>query len=64
MPSHQNADAMPVIFDENDESGCCSVILQLISILNRLTGMAILQSSSTRTSMAILTISSLPMTAG
>lgn len=29
MPSHQNADAMPVIFDENDESGCCSVILQL-----------------------------------
>ena len=29
MPSHQNADAMPVIFDENDEFGCCSVILQL-----------------------------------
>lgn len=29
VQSHQNTDGMPVIFNETDESGCCSVILHL-----------------------------------
>lgn len=29
IQSHQNADALPVISNETDEFGCCSVILQL-----------------------------------
>ena len=29
IQSHQNTDALPVILNESDESGCCSVVLQL-----------------------------------
>ena len=29
MQSHQNTDAIPVISNETDEFGCCSVVLQL-----------------------------------